>query len=84
METWFKSYRPRDGQEPPPGGGRNPDVDFRGRRRSRDTHVSATDPEAQLYTNGAGQTAKLSYMGHLLTENRHGLVVDVELSAADG
>ena len=52
LEAWasLKSYRPRDGQEPPPGGGRNPDVDFRGRRRSRDTHVSATDPEAQLYT----------------------------------
>ena len=64
-------------------GGRNPDVDFRGRRR-RDTHVSATDPQARLYTKGSGQTAKLSYMGHLLTENRHGLVLDVELTAADG
>ena len=85
LEAWasLKSYRPRDEQEPPPGG-RNPDVDFRGRRRSRDTHVSATDPEAQLYTKGSGQTAKLSYMGHLLTENRHGLVVDVALTAADG
>ena len=52
LEAWasLKSYRPRDGQEPPPGGGRNPDVDFRGRRRSRDTHVSATDPQARLYT----------------------------------
>ena len=86
LEAWasLKSYRPRDGQEPPRGGGRNPDVDFRGRQRSRDTHVSATDPEAQLYTKGSGQTAKLSYMGHVLTENRHGLVVDVALTAADG
>ena len=86
LEAWasLKSYRPREGQEPPPGGGRNPDVDFRGRRRSRDTHVSATDPEAQLYTKAPGQTAKLSYLGHVLTENRHGLVVDVELTAADG
>ena len=52
LEAWasLKSYRPRDRQEPPRGGGRNPDVDFRGRQRSRDTHVSATDPEAQLYT----------------------------------
>ena len=86
LEAWasLKSYRPRDEQEPPPGGGRNPDVDFRGRRRSHDTHVSATDPEAQLYTKAPGQTAKLSYLGHVLTENRHGLVVDVELTAADG
>ena len=86
LEAWasLKSYRPREGQEPPPGGGRNPDVDFRGRRRSRDTHVSATDPEAQLYTKAPGQTAKLSYLGHVLTENRHGLVVDVESTAADG
>ena len=86
LEAWasLKSYRPRDGQEPPPGGERNPDVDSRGPRRSRDPHSSSTDPEAQLYTKGSGQTAKLSYMGHLLTENRHGLVVDVALTAADG
>ena len=85
LEAWasLKSYRPRDEQEPPPGG-RNPDVDFRGRRRSRDTHSSGTDPQARLYTKGSGQTAKLSYMGHLLTENRHGLVLDVELTAANG
>ena len=86
IEAWasLKSYRPRDGQGPPSGGGRNPDVDFRGRGRSRDTHSSGTDPEARLYTKGSGQTAEVSYMGHLLTENRHGLVLDVELTAADG
>ena len=85
LEAWasLKSYRPRDEQDPP-GGGRNPDVDFRGQRRSRDTHVSANDPEARLYTKGPGQTAKLNYMGHLLTENRHGLVLDVELTEANG
>ena len=85
LEAWasLKSYRPRDEQDPPPGG-RNPDVDFRGRRRSRDTHSSSTDPEARLYTKGSGQTAKLSYLGHLLTENRHGLVLDVELTEANG
>ena len=44
----------------------------------------ATDPEARLYTKGPGQTAKLNYMGHLLTENRHGLVLDVELTEANG
>ncbi|MDE2639981.1 MAG: transposase, partial [Chloroflexota bacterium] len=47
-------------------------------------HVSRTDAEAQLYTKGSGQAAKLSYLGHALSENRHGLVVDVELTEADG
>lgn len=87
LEAWasLKSYRPRDEQEPPSGsGGRNAEVDFRGRRRSRETHVSRTDAEARLYRKGSQQEAKLSYLGHVLSENRHGLVVDVELTEADG
>ena len=86
LEAWasLKSYRPRDDQNPPSGGGRNPEVDFRGQQRRSDTHASSTDPEARLYRKGRGQKAALSYMGHLLTENRHGLVVDVELTAAHG
>ena len=87
LEAWasLKSYRPRDEQDPPAaGGGRNPEVDFRGQRRRRETHVSTTDPQAQLYTKGSGQTAKLCYLGHLLTENRHRLVLDVELTEASG
>jgi transposase len=85
LEAWasLKSYRPRDDQDPPAGGGRNPEVDFRGQRRRRETHVSRTDPEALLMKKGQ-QAAKLSYLGHLLTENRHGLVVDVELTQATG
>jgi len=85
LEAWasLKSYRPRDDQDPPAGGGRNPEVDFRGQRRRRETHVSSTDPEALLMKKGQ-QAAKLSYLGHLLTENRHGLVVDVELTQATG
>ena len=86
LEAWasLKSYRPRDDQEPPSAGGRNPEVDFRGQQRRSDTHASTTDPEARLYRKGRGQKAALSYMGHLLTENRHGLVVDVELTEAHG
>ena len=87
LEAWasLKSYRPRDEQEPPSGsGGRNAEVDFRGQRRSRETHVSTTDAEARLYRKGSQQEAKLSYLGHALSENRHGLVVDVELTEADG
>ena len=70
--------------DPPIAGGRSPEVDFRGQRRRQETHASSTDPQAQLYTKGSGQTAKLCYLGHLLTENRHGLVLDVELTQASG
>ena len=88
LEAWasLKSFRPRDEDDdgPPSGGRRNPDVDFRGQRRRRETHVSRTDPEAQLATKGSGQTAQLCYMGHVLTENRNGLIVGVELTEADG
>jgi transposase len=87
LEAWasLKSYRPRDEDDDQrPGGGRNPEVDFRGQRRRRDSHVSRTDPEAHLATKGSGQTAKLCYMGHVLTENRNGLVVGVALTEASG
>ena len=65
-------------------GGRNPWKDFRGERRSNATHVSTTDPEALLARKGEGQAAKLSFAGHVLMENRNGLVVDVVLSQATG
>lgn len=86
LEAWasLKSYRDRDDQDPPAGGGRNQAVNFHGERRSRETHVSRTDPAALLYKKARGQAARLAYLGHLLTENRHGLVVDVELTAATG
>ena len=84
LAAWasHKSYRPRDEQAPPRGGGRNRDADFRGERRSRDTHVSTTDPEARRCRKDKQQGAQLCYLGHVLTENRHGLVVDVELTEA--
>jgi transposase len=86
LQAWasIKSYRPRDEQTPPPGGGRNPDVDFHGERRSRETHVSRTDPGALLFKKAASEAARLCYMGHALIENRHGLVVDVQLTQATG
>ncbi len=85
LEAWasHKSYRPRD-EQPSRGGGRNPDADFTGERRRRETHASTTDPEARLYRKGKQQEARLCYLGHVLSENRHGLVVDVELTEADG
>ncbi len=86
LEAWasLKSYHPRDDEGPPPGGGRNREVDFRGQRRRSDTHVSSTDSEARLYKKADGQASRLGYLGHVLTENRHGLVVDVELTEANG
>jgi transposase len=87
LEAWasLKSVRPRDDQDGPSGGGfKNPDVDFRGQRRSNDTHASTTDPQALLARKGSGKETKLSYAGHVLMENRNGLIVDIELTQATG
>jgi hypothetical protein len=56
----------------------NPTVDFHGEKRSNQTHQSRSDPEALLARKGAGKEAKLSYSGHVLMENRNGLVAQVE------
>lgn len=66
------------------GRDRNPSVDFHGERRRNDTHASRTDPEALLAKHAAGEAARLAYAGHLLTENRHGLIVQADLSPATG
>jgi transposase len=66
------------------GRDRNPSVDFRGERRSNETHASTTDPEALLAKHSPGEASRLAYAGHLLTENRHGLIVQAELSRATG
>jgi len=81
IEAWasHKSFRPKDGTDDTDGGG-----NFHGSKRRNETHESKTDPEARLFRKGRGKEAKLCYMGHVLTENRNGLVVDVELTAADG
>ena len=83
-----KSFRPKD--EPTDHGDgngfqpRNPAVDFRGPKRSNDSHASRTDPEARLDRTSAGREAQLSHMGHLLTENRHGSIGGVTVSEANG
>jgi transposase len=86
IEAWasMKSFRPKDGSGEPPAPGRNGEVDFRGEPRSNDTHASTTDPDARLYKKAAGQAAKLCHMGHVLMENRNGLVVDTSLTKATG
>ena len=86
IQAWasMKSFRPKDGSGEPPDPGRNGERDFHGERRTNDTHVSTTDPEARLFRKGRGKEAKLSFMGHLLMENRHGLIVDGRLGDATG
>jgi transposase len=80
IEAWAsqKSFQPKDGG--PDQDGRN----FHGESRTNDTHASTTDPEAKLYRKGHGHEARLAYLGHLVIENRHGLIVDAMASTADG
>jgi hypothetical protein len=59
-------------------------VDFHGEKRLNQTHASTTDPEARLFRKGKGKEAKLCFMGHVLMENRHGLVISPRLTAATG
>ena len=59
-------------------------MDFHGEKRSNQTHQSTTDPDARLYRKGAGKEAKLNYQGHVLMENRNGLVTETRLTAATG
>ena len=94
IEAWasMKSFKPKtsgeagcgDDTEPPAPGGRNVEVDFKGQKRSNETHESTTDPEARLYRKGPGMEARLCFIGHALMENRSGLIVDACLTAADG
>jgi transposase len=62
----LKSFRKKDGGNPPRAGGSNPEVNFRGEKRKNDTHESTTDPESRLYRKGNGQPAQLCYLGHVL------------------
>jgi transposase len=78
-----KSFRRRDDDRGDSDGG-NAGVDFRGDRRRNDTHQSTTDPDARLAKKGVGREAKLSYAAHLLIENRHGLIIETAVTAADG
>ena len=89
VEAWasMKSLKPKKsagGNEPPTSGGRNEEVDFRGEKRSNQTHASTSDPDAMLYRKGSGMEAKLCYIGHTLMENRNGLLVDARLTRVSG
>jgi transposase len=80
IEAWAsqKSFRPKDGSDD--GNGAN----FHGQKRKNETHASTTDPDSRLYRKAAGREAKLSYMGHVTMENRHGLAVAGMVTQANG
>lgn len=82
IEAWasMKSFRPKDDES----GDNNGFADFKGTRRSNDTHESKTDAEARLFRKGRGKEAKLAYMAHVLMENRNGLIADFDVSEANG
>ena len=87
LEAWasHKSFRPKEEHPPaPPDDPKNPTVNFRGERRKNDTHQSTTDPDARMYRKSDGHPARLAYMGHVLMENRSGLIVATDVTPADG
>jgi transposase len=86
LEAWasHKSFKPKETPRTPPDDPKNPTVNFHGQARRNDTHESTTDPDARLYKKASGREAKLGYLGHLLTENRHGFIIDTAVTAASG
>jgi transposase len=91
VEAWasHKSFKTKNDDETPPRIGgcvkvKNAAANFRGEKRTNDTHASTTDPDARLYKKSAGSASKLGYLGHVMTENRNGLVVDSALTLATG
>jgi hypothetical protein len=88
IEAWasMKSFvrTDGDGSPPPAGGGQNREADFRGEKRSNETHASTTDPDARLCRKSHGRESRFAYMGHVLMENRHGLVVGAMATRATG
>ncbi len=89
IQAWtsHKSFRAKDGSDdgpPPPSSGRNADKDWKGKRRSNDTHESSTNPDARLFKKSKKSPVILFYQGHILMENRSGLVVGAVVSHADG
>ncbi len=89
IDAWAsqKSFKRKDASgsdDGAPPQGRNPEVDFKGQTRSNDTHASTTDADARLYKKANGDKSRLCHMGHILMDNRHGLVVDVEITHASG
>ena len=86
IQAWAgqKSFVRKGTTPPPPDDPGNPTVNFHGEKRSNATHASITDSDALLFKKAKGHEAKLSYLGHVLIENRNGLVVNSRLTQATG
>lgn len=88
IRAWasHKSFKPRSGDDDqtPGGPGRNAQAHWRGKPRSNDTHASTTDPDSRLFRKSKAAPAILAYQGHVLMENRSGLVVGAVVTHADG
>ena len=87
IRAWasHKSFVPKDGPPPPSSGSRNnPEVDFKGKRRSNDTHASITDPDARLFAKSNKMESQPAYLGHVLMDNGGKLAVDTRLTLANG
>jgi transposase len=78
IESWasMKSYQRRE--DPPQSGSGS-----RGEILRSDTHQSVTDPDARLFKKGEGSPSKLSYMAHVISENRNGLVRAASVTEAN-
>jgi IS5 family transposase len=77
-----KSFRAKDGSDSDPKGGDG--TNFHSEKRSNQTHESTTDPDARLYKKSYGTESKLAYLGHVLVENRNGLIAAATVTQADG
>ena len=87
IRAWasHKSFVPKDGPPPPSSGSRhNPEVDFKGKKRSNDTHQSTSDPDAKLYAKSNKAESVPAYLGHVLMDNRAKLAVDTRVTPATG
>jgi len=87
IRAWasHKSFVRKDGPPPPGSGSRsNPEVDFKGQKRSNETHQSSSDPDAKLYAKSNKAESIPAYLGHVLMENRSKLAVDTRLTQANG
>ena len=82
----IKSFKPKDAGDDENNGfkSRNAEVDFHGQKQSNDTHQSTTDPDAKLIRKSDGKPARLCHALHAIVENRHGLVLAVEVNSPLG
>jgi transposase len=80
IQAWasHKSFVRKDGSDEPGSGG-----SFKGKTRSNETHESSTDADARLYRKGK-TASELRFMGHTLSDNRHGLIASALVTQADG